>query len=189
MTTLRRSINLLLFVLLVGPTTAWADDLPRAVLRTDMGDITVELYPDIAPKAVENFLTHARNGYYDGVVFHRVEREFVIQTGDPISRGYGGKSIWGSPFENEIDPSVGFDEPYMLGMANRGVDGTNHSQFFFNLAPTPWMNGSYTLFGRVIDGTDAVDAISEVDVEITEKRPIRDVVVQTIEVLDDGASE
>jgi len=161
----------------------------RAVLHTSMGDIEFELFPDAAPKAVENFLTHARDGYYDGVTFHRVEEDFIIQTGDPDGSGYGGKSIWGAGFENEIDPTLAFDAPYMVAMANRSAPNTNQSQFFFTLTPAPWMTGNYTIFGRVTSGQDVVEAISDVDVEITRNRPIRDITVNSIDILSDGSFE
>jgi peptidylprolyl isomerase domain and WD repeat-containing protein 1 len=100
-----------------------------ATLHTTFGDITIRLFPDAAPKAVENFVTHARNAYYNNVIFHRVIRKFMIQTGDPLGDGTGGESIWGKEFSDEFTPSLRHDKPYMVSMANAGP-GTNASQFF-----------------------------------------------------------
>jgi peptidylprolyl isomerase domain and WD repeat-containing protein 1 len=100
-----------------------------ATLHTTYGDITLRLFPQHAPKAVENFVTHARNGYYNNVIFHRVIRKFMIQTGDPLGDGTGGESIWGKDFSDEFTPELRHDKPYMLSMANAGP-GTNASQFF-----------------------------------------------------------
>ncbi|KAH7077345.1 hypothetical protein FB567DRAFT_535071, partial [Paraphoma chrysanthemicola] len=100
-----------------------------ATLHTTYGDITLRLFPDAAPKAVENFVTHARTGYYNNVIFHRVIRKFMIQTGDPLGDGTGGESIWGKDFADEFSPSLRHDKPYTLSMANAGP-GTNASQFF-----------------------------------------------------------
>ncbi len=101
---------------------------PTAVIKTNMGEITVQLYPDEAPKAVENFLTHAKNGYYDGVIFHRVINDFMIQGGDPTGTGRGGESIWGSSFEDEFSSKL-HNFRGALSMANSGTN-TNGSQFF-----------------------------------------------------------
>jgi peptidylprolyl isomerase domain and WD repeat-containing protein 1 len=100
-----------------------------ATLHTTYGDITIRLFPDAAPKAVENFVTHSRNGYYNNVIFHRVIRKFMIQTGDPMGDGTGGESIWGKEFSDEFTKSLRHDKPYTVSMANAGP-GTNASQFF-----------------------------------------------------------
>jgi peptidylprolyl isomerase len=119
------------------------------------------MFPDIAPKAVENFVTHAKNGYYDGVIFHRVIKGFMIQGGDPIGTGMGGESIWGNDFDNEYGNNVVFDRPFLLAMANRGPN-TNGSQFFITTAPADWLNGGYTIFGEVVSGQDVVTKIENV---------------------------
>jgi peptidylprolyl isomerase domain and WD repeat-containing protein 1 len=106
-----------------------------ATLHTTYGDIHVQLFPSIAPKAVENFVTHSRNGYYNNVIFHRVIKKFMIQTGDPLGNGTGGESIWGKEFGDEFNKAVRHDKPYMLSMANAGP-GTNGSQFFITTEPT-----------------------------------------------------
>lgn len=186
MTTLRRMLIVLPLLSLLVATTAAAQ---RAVVHTSMGDIELELYPESAPRAVENFTTHVADGYYDATTVHRVEEQFIIQMGDPDGTGYGGRSIWGEAFANEIDPALDFSRPYVLAMANRGTSASNQSQFFITLAPAPWMDGKFTIFGRVVAGQDVVDAISEVDVEISVNKPIRDVAVRSIELLDGGNSE
>ena len=101
---------------------------PRAVMHTNMGDITIRLYPEVAPKTVENFVTHAKNGYYNGLIFHRVIKEFMIQGGDPTGTGAGGESIWGEKFEDECSPEL-HNFCGALSMANSGPN-TNGSQFF-----------------------------------------------------------
>ncbi|KAG0171762.1 Peptidyl-prolyl cis-trans isomerase cyp15 [Apophysomyces sp. BC1034] len=108
----------------------------HAILRTTCGDIHFQLFPDVAPKAVENFLTHAKNGYYDNLIFHRVIKGFMIQTGCPFGDGTGGESIWGEDFEDEFSRDVRHDRPYTVSMANAGP-GTNGSQFFITVVPTP----------------------------------------------------
>jgi peptidylprolyl isomerase len=127
-------------------------------LHTNQGDISFKLFPEVAPKACENFATHAEKGYYDGVIFHRVIEDFMIQGGDPDGTGMGGKSIWGKPFEDECKPEVRFDKVGLLAMANAGPR-TNGSQFFITCAATPWLNGRHTIFGEVISGMDIVRKI------------------------------
>jgi len=172
----------------VGADGETRDDV-IAVLHTDLGDFTLRLFPDSAPMACENFTTHARNGYYDGVVFHRVVEDFMIQTGDPDGTGYGGRSIWGDSFGNEIDPARGFDRPGVLAMANRATENTNDSQFFITLVPTPWLNGRYTIFGEVVEGMDVVQALGDLDVNPTTDRPIRDVRIESITLGSPGTGE
>ena len=121
------------------------DKNPHAVLETTQGLIELELYPDVAPLAVENFTTHIKNGYYNGVAFHRIIRNFMIQGGDPTETGRGGESIWGKNFKDEYKGKT-FNKPGILAMANRGPY-TNGSQFFITTAQTPWLNGRHTIFG------------------------------------------
>ena len=130
-------------------------------LETTQGNIEIALLPKLAPKACENFTTHIKNGYYDGLIFHRVIRDFMIQGGDPTGSGMGGESIWGTPFEDEINPEVNFDKPYLLAMANAGAN-TNGSQFFITTVKTPWLNGNHTIFGAVTQGQDIVKKIESV---------------------------
>lgn len=183
-----------------------------AVLHTSMGDISVRLFSEKAPKAVENFTTHAKNGYYDGLIFHRVIRDFMIQGGDPAGNGTGGESIWGRPFEDEFDIDLR-NYRGALSMANAGP-GTNGSQFFIVQASsvpegmlsqmeglaqqgypaevtaryrerggTPWLDFRHTVFGQVFDGMDVVDAIAGVAVSAGDK-PVEDVVIQSVEIAD-----
>lgn len=120
----------------------------EAVIHTTYGDIHVELYPKECPKAVENFVTLARRGYYNGHCFHRVIKSFIIQTGDPTGRGTGGQSIWGADFEDEFHPMLRHDKPFRLSMANAGPN-TNGSQFFITVIPTEFLDGKNTIFGQV----------------------------------------
>ncbi len=133
-------------------------DDPIVVMVTNEGNITLELFPKIAPKAVKNFIELSKKGYYNGVTFHRVIKNFMIQGGDPTGTGRGGESIYGKVFENEYAPNVVFDRAGLLAMANAGPN-TNGSQFFITTKPTPWLNGGYTIFGKVIDGYKTVKKI------------------------------
>ena len=128
------------------------------VLHTNQGDITLKMFPKVAPLAVENFVTHAKNGYYNGLIFHRVIKDFMIQGGDPTGKGTGGTSIWNKEFVNEHAPNVVFDRPFLLAMANHGPN-TNGSQFFITTKATPFLNGGYTIFGEVVSGQESVRKI------------------------------
>ncbi len=128
------------------------------VLETNQGNIELKMFPKVAPLAVENFTTHVKNGYYNGLIFHRVIKNFMIQGGDPTGTGRGGESIWKKEFINEYGKNVVFDRPFLLAMANHGPN-TNGSQFFITTKATPWLNGGYTIFGEVISGQDAVKKI------------------------------
>lgn len=181
-----------------------------AVMKTSMGDIKILLFPDAAPKAVENFTTHAQNGYYDNLIFHRVIPDFMIQGGDPNGTGTGGESIWGTSFEDEF--SVDYHNLRgSLSMANAGPN-TNGSQFFIvqadfvderliqqmeqlsdrgfpsetvedykKLGGTPWLDFKHTVFGQVYEGMEVVDAIAVVKTDMSDK-PLEDVVIKTIEI-------
>jgi peptidylprolyl isomerase len=121
---------------------------PHVVLETNQGNIEIELYKDIAPLAVENFITHIKNGYYNGIAFHRIIKNFMIQGGDPTESGRGGESIWKKDFKDEFKNKT-FNKAGVVAMANRGPN-TNGSQFFITTAPTPWLNGYHTIFGQVL---------------------------------------
>ena len=121
------------------------------IMHTTMGDIHLRLFPEHAPKAVENFTTHAKNGYYNGTIFHRVIRKFMIQGGDPLGDGTGGESIWGKEFEDEVCEELRHDRPYTLSMANAGRN-TNGSQFFITTEKAGWLDGKHTVFGRAVQG-------------------------------------
>ena len=153
----------------------------KAILRTTLGDISLDLLPTDCPKTVENFLTHARNGYYDGLIFHRVIPRFMIQTGCPNGDGTGGESIWGHDFEDEIRPHLKHDKPFTLSMANAGP-GTNGSQFFITTTPCPWLDGKHTIFGRVTAGMDTVSTIEKVKVDRFDK-PKDDVKIVGIDIV------
>jgi len=156
------------------------DTMTVAVFNTNMGKFEAELYPDKAPKAVENFTGLAEKNYYKGVIFHRVIPGFMIQGGDPTGSGRGGQSIWGKSFEDEVNTGLVFDSPGVLAMANAGPN-TNGSQFFITVAPTPWLNGHHTIFGKIISGMDVVNSISTVQRNAQDK-PLKDVVIQDIKI-------
>jgi peptidylprolyl isomerase len=162
-----------------------SDKNPVAVFDTTKGIIKVELRPDLAPKAVENLITHAKNGYYDGLIFHRVIKGFMIQGGDPTGTGAGGESIWGKTFEDEFSPKALFDKPYILAMANRGKN-TNGSQFFITTVPTYWLNGMHTIFGYVIEGQDIVKDIEKVETNgrYSGDKPLVDVKINKLSIED-----
>lgn len=162
--------------------TARMKRLPAgAILRTTLGDIHMELFGDQAPLAVENFTTHAKNGYYDNLLFHRVIKGFMIQTGDPLGDGTGGESIWGGEFRDEFHESLRHDQPYTISLANAGRN-TNGSQFFITTVKCPWLDGKHTIFGRVTRGKDVVHAIEQVATEELD-RPANDVKIVQIEIV------
>ncbi len=181
-----------------------------AIMKTNRGDIKFKLFPDKAPKTVENFTTLAENGYYEGIIFHRVIKDFMIQGGDPTGTGRGGESIWGSAFEDEFDISL-HNLNGALSMANAGPN-TNGSQFFIvqaksvdaglleqmeeigermfpaqtvadykKVGGTPWLDFKHSVFGQVYDGMDVVDAIADTRVDMLDK-PFDDVVIEKIEI-------
>ncbi|WPH03037.1 Hypothetical protein R9X50_00591100 [Acrodontium crateriforme] len=150
-----------------------------ATIHTTMGDIQVRLFPQHAPKAVENFSVHARNGYYRNLIFHRVIRKFMIQTGDPLGDGTGGESIWGHEFEDEFTPELRHDKPYMLSMANAGPR-TNASQFFITTEKAPWLDDKHTIFGRCVKGMDVVHAIE--NVKVWKEKPVDDIKIVDVSV-------
>lgn len=180
-----------------------------AVMHTNMGDIKIKLFPEKAPKTVENFVTHSKNGYYNGLKFHRVINDFMIQGGDPRGNGTGGESIWGGSFPDEFDPEL-HNLRGALSMANSGPN-TNGSQFFIvqarevpanmleqmhdledngfpaditaayaELGGTPWLDFRHTVFGQVTDGMDVVDKIAAV--ETNNDVPCEDVIISSIDI-------
>lgn len=170
----------------------------QATIHTSAGDISLELFPQSAPITVKNFTdlatgarqwTHPITGetstepLYSGTVFHRAISGFMIQGGDPIGTGTGGP---GYVFDDEIDPALGFTEPYLLAMANagtRGGQGTNGSQFFITVAPTTWLTGKHTIFGRVLDDASraVVDKIAATQTDRSD-RPLEDVMIESIDI-------
>jgi peptidylprolyl isomerase len=133
----------------------------EVIILTNQGQIKVKLFPEIAPLACENFIGLVEKGYYNGVTFHRVIKDFMIQGGDPTATGGSGESIWKKPFSDEISDKVKFDKPGILAMANSGPD-TNGSQFFITVKPTPGLDGRHTIFGEVIFGMEVVNKINSV---------------------------
>lgn len=180
-----------------------------AVIHTNMGDISVRLFADLVPKTVENFVTHAKNGYYNGIIFHRVINNFMIQGGDPTGTGRGGESIWGTSFKDEFAVEL-HNVRGALSMANAGPN-TNGSQFFIvqskdidagllsqmkqlpdsfpeNIVQayaenggTPWLDFKHSVFGHVFEGMDVVDKIAGVKVDMLDK-PFEDVVIEGIDI-------
>ncbi|ANU21642.1 peptidylprolyl isomerase [Planococcus plakortidis] len=173
-------------------------------MNTSEGTIRIRLFPEIAPKAVENFLGHAESGYYDGVTFHRVIEGFMLQGGDPTGTGSGGESIYGEPFEDEFSDRL-FNFRGALSMANAGP-GTNGSQFFIvqakeikegsasdypeeitaayeEMGGTPWLDGMHTVFGQVDEGMDVVDQIAAVEKGAGDK-PLEDIVIESIDIIE-----
>ena len=148
-----------------------------ADIHTNHGTITVKLFASEAPITVNNFVSLARQGFYDGVIFHRVIPDFMIQGGDPTGTGIGGPDY---KFKDEIVPSLSFESAGLLAMANAGAD-TNGSQFFITVVPTPHLNGLHTIFGRVTAGQEFADAISLVETGRND-HPLKDVIIETIEI-------
>ena len=179
---------------------------PRATIKTNHGDIKIQLFPKQAPMTVENFVRLAKKGYYDGTIFHRVISDFMIQGGDPEGNGTGGTSIWGHPFEDEFSRDL-FNLRGALSMANSGPN-TNGSQFFivqnknmpkryikqmepagypkeiihaYKQGGTPWLDGRHTVFGQVITGMDVVDKIAKSKKDKMDK-PLEDITIESIQV-------
>jgi peptidyl-prolyl cis-trans isomerase B (cyclophilin B) len=189
-------------------TTEVAENEKLVEMKTSMGTIKIKLFPEQAPKTVENFITHSENGYYDGLKFHRVIKDFMIQGGDPNGNGTGGESIYGESFEDEFSPEL-FNLRGALSMANAGPD-SNGSQFFIvqkdDIDPqfeeqmksagfpseiidaymknggTPWLDQKHTVFGQVVEGMDIVDEIANVEVGANDL-PKEEVVIESIKVV------
>lgn len=158
----------------------------KATIKTNHGDIVINLFGDHAPKTVKNFVELANKGFYDGVIFHRIIQDFMIQGGDPTGTGMGGP---GYTFDDEIHPELVFDRKYQLAMANAGkrrdmtgrLAGTNGSQFFITTSEPMYLTGKHTIFGEVADDESkrVVDAIEAVSTDGSD-RPLEDVVMQTV---------
>ncbi|NWF50194.1 MAG: peptidylprolyl isomerase [Ignavibacteriaceae bacterium] len=154
------------------------DSLTFAVVKTNKGTFELELFSQLVPKTVQNFVGLAKQGYYNGVIFHRVIDGFMIQGGDPTGTGRGGQSFWGDKFEDEFHPDLKHSSEGILSMANAGPN-TNGSQFFITLVPTPWLDGKHSVFGKVTKGMDVVKAIGKVKTGPGDK-PLKDVVIEEI---------
>jgi peptidyl-prolyl cis-trans isomerase A (cyclophilin A) len=148
-----------------------------ATIITNQGSIEIELLSKEAPKTVDNFVTLSNSDFYNGLIFHRVIPDFMIQGGDPNGNGRGGP---GYTFEDEFHTTLKFDQPGILAMANSGPN-TNGSQFFITTVPTQHLNGAHTIFGRVLQGQEVVDAISRVPTS-TGNKPIQDALIQGIQI-------
>ena len=186
-----RFIVLVLFLSIVLPSCSSNKQQERpmtdsqqmfAVIETTMGTIEVELFAAATPKTVDNFVGLVEKGYYNGIIFHRVIDGFMIQGGDPTGTGSGGKSIYGRTFEDEIVDTLRHTGPGTLSMANAGPN-TNGSQFFITLAPTGWLDGKHTVFGRVTQGLDVVQAIGKVKTSKPYDRPVQDVVMKNVSIV------
>ena len=161
---IRKLLVILFSIFLINQSAKGALSMDNniVVFETNQGLIEIKLMPEIAPKACENFTKLVEKGYYNGLIFHRVIKDFMIQGGDPTGTGSGGESIWGKPFEDEVSPMAKFDSVGILAMANAGPN-TNGSQFFITTAKTPWLNMRHTIFGEVISGYDVVQKIESVE--------------------------
>ncbi|KAL8894445.1 MAG: hypothetical protein Q9192_004315 [Flavoplaca navasiana] len=156
-----------------------AESGSAAIIHTTYGDIHIRLFPEAAPKAVENFVTHSKNGYYNATKFHRIIKKFMIQGGDPLGDGTGGESIWGKEFEDEFS-TLKHDKPYTVSMANAGPN-TNGSQFFITTEKTPWLDNKHTIFGRAVQGLDVVHRIE--NTKVYKEKPEDDIKIVNIDVL------
>lgn len=145
-----------------------------ATITTERGDLVLELYPKAAPLAVNSFVYLAREGFYDGVTFHRVYHNFMAQTGDPTGTGWSGA---GYQYHEEIVPELTYDEAYMVGVARGQAEGTSGSQFFITYVPYPSLNGGYTIFGKLIEGFDVLDQITERDADNNPEAPAGDKII------------
>lgn len=181
------------------------DNLPLVTIKTNNGDMSFTLFPEHAPKAVENFLTHAKNGYYNGIIFHRIIKDFMIQGGDPTGTGRGGESIWGNSFKDEFSLEL-FNFYGALSMANAGPN-TNGSQFFIvsassvdanmlsqlkgagfpedaiegyeKVGGTPWLDHRHTVFGQITDGIEILEKLQNVKT-LPGDKPEEDVIIEEI---------
>lgn len=165
----KKIVCFLLFMLsVVGYGEEKVMEKKRVIFETNQGSFTVELFCDKTPKTCENFIGLAEKGYYDGTVFHRVIKGFMIQGGDPEGTGMGGASIWGKTFNDEFNPTLKFDRPGLLAMANKGPN-TNGSQFFITTAETGWLDNKHTIFGEVVSNYEVVKKIESTAVDGRDK--------------------
>ncbi len=155
------------------------DSVTVAVIKTNMGTIEILLFVELVPKTVENFVGLAQKGYYNGIIFHRVIENFMIQGGDPTGTGRGGESFWRKSFPDEFNMELKHETPGVLSMANAGPN-TNGSQFFITLVPTPWLDGKHSIFGHVLKGMEVVEAIGKVATSQPFNKPLNDVVMETV---------
>ena len=165
---------------MTGECPEWVIDQSKtytATIKTKDGEMVLELYPEAAPLAVNSFVYLARKGFYDGVTFHRVYHTFMAQTGDPTGTGWSGA---GYQYREEISPDLTFDEAYMVGVAKSSMPGTSGSQFFITYVPYPSLNGGYTIFGKLIDGIDVFEKITERDADNNPDAPRGDEIISIV---------
>ena len=174
-----KKLAILLFaigvVILAGITETEAAKRQVATFDTSMGTFKIELFNDLAPKTVKNFTTLVGKKFYDGLIFHRVIDQFMIQGGDPNGNGTGGP---GYEIPDEFGKGLRHDKPGMLSMANAGPN-TGGSQFFITLVPTPWLDGHHAIFGHVVSGMDVVDKIGKTPTD-SQDRPLKKVIIEKI---------
>lgn len=180
-TTEKSNINKLIEVKVNELMNVAENEMLVAKMQTNMGNIELELFPQKTPKTVENFVGLVLQKYYDGIIFHRVIDNFMIQGGDPTGTGRGGDSFFGGPFVDEFDSSLKHDGAGILSMANAGPN-TNGSQFFITLVPTPWLDGKHSIFGKVVNGLEVVKTIGKVPTSKPFDKPIKDVIIENISV-------
>ncbi|CAG2060742.1 unnamed protein product [Timema podura] len=148
-------------------------------LHTDVGDLKIELFCEYCPKTCDNFLALCASNYYNGCLFHRNIKGFIVQTGDPTHTGKGGNSIWGKKFEDEFKEELKHNARGMVSMANNGPN-TNASQFFITYSPQPHLDLKYTLFGKVIDGFDTLDELEKLPINPKNYKPLTETRLNSI---------
>lgn len=151
----------------------------KALIKTTLGDMTVQLFSEEVPRTVENFTTLAKKGFYNGLLFHRVIPNFMIQTGDPTGTGRGGP---GYQFKDEFSPKLRHDKPGVLSMANAGPN-TNGSQFFITETATPWLDNRHSVFGNVVEGLEVVKKIASVPRGASDQ-PVEPVKMISVDILE-----
>ena len=142
------------------------------LIETTLGTFKVSLFQEKAPRTVSNFYQLGKAGFYNGVIFHRVIKNFMVQGGDPTGTGRGGESLWGGKFEDEFNSALQFDHKGILAMANAGPN-TNGSQFFITTVPTPWLNNRHTIFGEIVSGYESIQSIENTAIGPGD-RPVKD---------------
>ncbi|MFH1408851.1 MAG: peptidylprolyl isomerase [Nanoarchaeota archaeon] len=179
---MKRLLFILALLLVASCTTQIREDEPmanrHALIKTNMGEIEIELFEDKAPITTKNFIDLAESGFYNGIIFHRVIPDFMIQGGDPTGTGTGGSE---KAIPDEFHPDLKHDTPGILSMANRGPN-TGTSQFFITVAATPWLDSKHAVFAKVVRGQDVVDSISAVQRNAQDK-PLQDVVMESVSII------
>ena len=175
MRTVTRTVAIITGAIIMASGVRAETKRPRATIETTKGTIVIELYSDKAPKTVANFIKLAKQGFYNGIIFHRVIPNFMIQTGDPTGTGTGGP---GYQFEDEFAPDLRHDGPGVISMANAGPN-TNGSQFFITLAATHWLDGKHSIFGHVVEGQVIVEQIAAAE-RNAQDRPLKEIAMKQV---------